>query len=208
MAAQPLVSQPAFNLSYDIKPVDIGSGYAKGIASAGESIAGAISNVMNVADQNRTANDMLTQLSQMKDPQGNPILSKEDYESIMKKGLGAKHELAGELFGRFHSQYQSMLDQQRQVAVAQATAAAQAPYRMAEIGAQTGASLKETQMRLEAEKARLAQTSQGARLVVPAPAPANQPTSAAGADRVSSPLQITLDAAKKPPNPNQPLKLF
>lgn len=149
MAAQPLVSQPAFNLSYDIRPQDIGSGYAAGITSAGQSIAGAISRVAGIAEQNQTANDMLTQLSQMKDPQGNPVLSKEDYESIMKKGLGAKHELAGELFGRFHSQYQSMLDQQREIAVAQA----RQPLELGQTAARTQGAIE-----LERERARLAQS--------------------------------------------------
>jgi len=99
------------------------------------------------------------------------------------------------MVGRFHNQYQSMLDQQRQVAVAQATAQAGLGPRLAEISA-TGAEARRT---AEAEaRARLA-ANPDTRLVVP-PTPK---TSAGGADKVTSPLKITLDSAKAAPLPSE-----
>jgi hypothetical protein len=114
-------------------PANFGEAYAKGITSAGQSIAGAISSIGQTYADNQTTNDLLTQFSQMKNPDGTPVLPEEDYHNIMNKGAGARKEMVGEIVGRFHQQYASMLDQQKQIAIAQGTAAAQAPYRLQEI---------------------------------------------------------------------------
>jgi hypothetical protein len=202
MAPKFQVSPGSFTYTQTI-PSNFGEAYAKGIESAGKSLAGAVSQVGGMLEQNQTTNDLLTQFSQMKGPDGNPIISQEDYENIMKKGLGARHEMLGQVLTNFHSQYQNMLEQKRQIAVAQATAAAQAPYRMGEIAA-TGAQQRQTQAE-EAEQKRklLLQQPENRPVVIQQPS-----NTAAGADKIQSPLSITLNAGKQPQNPNLPQKLF
>jgi hypothetical protein len=139
----PKYAQPGFNLTYNVPSIDIGSGYAAGITSAGKSLAGAISGIMGgidpqtgqirqgILEQNQTANDLLDQLSKTKDAEGNPILSQDAYQSIMGKSLGAKQQM----LGAYMSQISSNIDQARLIAVAQATAAAQGKWEMAKTAA-------------------------------------------------------------------------
>ena len=179
--AAALPQEPAFNLTYSQPSIDIGSGYAKGIGQAGASIADSIKNVSDIYQQNSEANDVLQQFSQMKDSSGNPILSEEDYKSLMQKGLGAKHAFMGELLARFHGQYQSQLDAAKQIQIAQATAATQAPYRMAEI-AKTGEEQRKTAL--------VNRSVTGERQVVLG---APLKTTSEGSDRIGSDLNTALN---------------
>jgi|SRR5215510_3606783 len=177
----PKYAQPAFNLTYSTPAIDIGAGYAKGIETAGSALSKAITNVAGIYEQNQQANDMVDMLSKTKDAQGNPILDQETYQSLMGKSLGAKQQYIGQILTNWGSQYQSMLEQQRQIAVAQAAAAAQAPYRIQEIKA-TGTEARKT---AEAERA-----VTGGRPIVIGP----NPNAASGADRIGSGLKSALEA--------------
>jgi|SRR5215471_8038681 len=177
----PKYAQPAFNLTYSTPAIDIGSGYAKGIESAGQSLSKAITNVAGIYQQNQQANDMVDMLSKTKDAQGNPVLGQEEYQSLMGKSLGAKQQYIGQLLTNWGSQYQSMLEQQRQIAVAQATAAAQAPYRVQEIQT-TGAEARKT---AEASRA----VTGGRPIVI-----GTNPNAASGTDRLGSGLKSALQS--------------
>jgi hypothetical protein len=180
----PKFAQPAFNLTYSTPAIDIGAGYAKGIETAGQALSGAIKNVADIATQNQTANDLLSQLSQTKDAQGNALLDADTYKSLMGKGLGAKQAYIGQIMTNWADQYKSLLDQQRQIQVAQATAATQAPYRIQEIQA-TGAEQRKT---AEATRA----VTGGRPIVIGQP----NPQSASGADRITSPLKSALQSGQ------------
>jgi hypothetical protein len=94
-------------LSYNVPNVDIGSGYASGITSAGKSIAGAISGVMGginektgqyepgILEQNQTATDMLNTMHASK------IMTDDQYNSIAGKSLGAKQSMIGLYAGQY-----------------------------------------------------------------------------------------------------------
>jgi hypothetical protein len=196
MATGTVVQQQSpFSLTYNTPTVDIGSAYAQGIGQAGASIADALKGVTSIMNQNQTANDMLTGLSQMKDSQGNPILSPDDYDAIASKGLGAKQQFIGELMGRFHTQYAAQLEQQQKLQQIQTTAAASAPYRQAEIAA-TGEQQRKT---AELEAKLQALKNPDSRLIKNPPLNPNAPTPpASGADNIKSPLQMTLDQSKNP----------
>ncbi|HET9373624.1 MAG TPA: hypothetical protein VFO40_01525 [Chthoniobacterales bacterium] len=123
---------PSFNLKYDVPLTDIGKGYAEGITKMGESLAGTISGLLGGIDpktgeirqgifgQNQTANETLQQLTQMKDPQGNPILSEEAYNSIMSKGLGTKQQFMGAYLSQILENQKQQAQQARELAVVQA----------------------------------------------------------------------------------------
>jgi|SRR5215469_7103824 len=177
----PKFAQPAFNLTYSTPAIDIGSGYAQGIESAGKSLSSAISNVASIYQQNQQANDMVDMMSKTKDAQGNPILDQETYQSLMGKSLGAKQQYIGQILTNWGAQYQALLDQQKQIAVAQATAAAQAPYRLTEIQA-TGAEARKTQ----------AGKPGAQQVIIGTPPPDNTAT---GAGRIGSPLRSAFDQA-------------
>lgn len=87
--SEPLPAPQQFNLGYDVRPMDIGSGYAAGITEAGKSIAAAIGSVSDIATQNVNANDMLTAMHQ------SGKLKPEEYEAVMNKSLGAKQQMIG-----------------------------------------------------------------------------------------------------------------
>lgn len=112
--------------SYNVAPTDIGSGYAAGISSAGKSIAGAISGIMGgvdaagnvthgILEQNSTVNDMLGFLKD----QG--TLSTDAYNNIMGKGLGARQQVVGAMFGQFQTNWQQQLEQRNKLAQIQAS---------------------------------------------------------------------------------------
>jgi hypothetical protein len=86
---------PAFNLTYTVKPTDIGTGYATGITAAGKSIAEAIGTVANIGKQNVDANDTLTAMHQT------GILSPDEYNAVMGKSLGAKQSMVGLYAGQW-----------------------------------------------------------------------------------------------------------
>jgi hypothetical protein len=97
---------PQFNLTYAVKPTDIGEGYAKGITAAGTSLAQAIGSVSQTYTQNRDADDMLTAM------QANKMISPEEYEAVAGKSLGAKQQL----LGMYATQYAAQQAQQRALA--------------------------------------------------------------------------------------------
>jgi hypothetical protein len=140
----PVPQETLGNYSYTTQPVDIGTGYASGITAAGKSIAQGISGILGgiddkgnvthgVLEQNQTANDMLTALNQMKGPDGNPVLPADAYNAAMGKSLGAKQQLIGMYQGQWQTNMAALAEQAKAIAVAKATAAAQAPYRIQEI---------------------------------------------------------------------------
>jgi hypothetical protein len=97
---------PQFNLTYDVKPTDIGEGYAKGITAAGTSLAQAIGSVSQVYTQNRNADDMLTAM------QANKMITPDEYEAVAGKSLGAKQQL----LGMYATEYAAQQAQQRALA--------------------------------------------------------------------------------------------
>jgi hypothetical protein len=92
----PTVQIPQF--SYDVKPMDIGEGYAKGITAAGEGIAKGLHDVLDVATRNQNVNDTLQAMNQ------NKILSDEAYKSVASKSLGAKESMLGLYAGEWIKQ--------------------------------------------------------------------------------------------------------
>ena len=86
---------PTFSGAFDVKPTDIGAGYAAGITSAGKSIGEAITGISDIAKQNTDTNDTLTALKQ------GGILKPEEYESVMGKSLGAKQQMVGLYAGQY-----------------------------------------------------------------------------------------------------------
>jgi hypothetical protein len=104
---------PQFNLTYDVKPTDIGSGYAAGITQAGKSLAEAIGSVSQTYTQNRNADDMLTAM------QANKMITPDEYEAVAGKSLGAKQQL----LGMYATEYASQQAQQRALALQKGTGA-------------------------------------------------------------------------------------
>jgi hypothetical protein len=151
----PIPQQQVGQYSYDLgKPIDIGSGYAAGITSAGQAISKTITGLMGGIDekgqiqqgilgQNQTTNDFLTVMNQMKNPDGSKVLGDDAYQSLMGKSLGAKQMALGMYQNQFMYNLQQQAQQNREIAVAQGTARAQAPYRSAEI-AQTAEEARKT----------------------------------------------------------------
>jgi len=86
---------PQFNLTYNTPLTDIGSGYAKGIETAGKSLAEAIGTVADIGKQNVDANDTLAAMHQT------GILSPEEYQAVMGKSLGAKQSMVGLYAGQW-----------------------------------------------------------------------------------------------------------
>jgi hypothetical protein len=86
---------PTFNAAYTVPLTDIGSGYAKGIETAGKSLAEAIGTVADIGKQNVDANDTLAALHQT------GILSPEEYQAVMGKSLGAKQSMVGLYAGQW-----------------------------------------------------------------------------------------------------------
>jgi hypothetical protein len=98
---------PSFNIPYSVPLTDIGSGYAKGIETAGKSLSEAIGSVSQTYTQNRDADDMLTAM------QANKMITPEEYEAVAGKSLGAKQQL----LGMYATQYASQQAQQRALAL-------------------------------------------------------------------------------------------
>lgn len=142
--------------SYNVAPMDIGSGYAKGIESAGKSISGAISGIMGgidaqgnvthgVLEQNNTVNDMLGFLKD------SGSINDDAYKSAMSKGLGARHEIVGAYFGQFQTNMKAQLEQQNKLAQIGATGE---QSRQTQALSEQGAAERQRQQ-LELEKQRL-----------------------------------------------------
>jgi hypothetical protein len=86
---------PSFNIPYSVPLTDIGSGYAKGIETAGKSLSEAIGTVADIGKQNIDANDTLTAMQQT------GILKPEEYQAVMGKSLGAKQSMVGLYAGQW-----------------------------------------------------------------------------------------------------------
>jgi hypothetical protein len=86
---------PTFNAAYTVPLTDIGSGYAKGIETAGKSLAEAIGTVADIGKQNVDANDTLAAMHQ------SGILKPEEYQAVMGKSLGAKQQMLGLYAGQW-----------------------------------------------------------------------------------------------------------
>ena len=81
---------PTFSgVRYDVQPMNIGEGYAKGISQAGEGIAKGISSVFDVMNRRQNATDMLNALHQ------GGVLSDDQYKSVAGKSLGAQEQMLG-----------------------------------------------------------------------------------------------------------------
>jgi len=92
----PTVQIPQF--SYNVKLPDIGEGYAKGIETAGKGIAAGLHDVLDVATQNRNADDTLQAMNKAK------ILSDDAYQAVAGKSLGAKQTMLGLYAGQWVAQ--------------------------------------------------------------------------------------------------------
>ena len=205
------MAAPSFNLPYNVSNVDIGSGYAQGLGQAGKSIAESLAGVTGIMQQSQAANDQIDMMTKLKDAQGNPILSQDDADALMSKGLGARQAFVGELMGRFHTNYSAQLEQQYKLQQIQAQVAAQGPQRAAEIAQTaeeqrkaielTGAQQRQSQQAAAEEQAKLeAIKNPENRLMKPEQPAVVAPPNTKAADSVSSPLKLTLDAGKKNPN--------
>lgn len=86
---------PSFSGAFDVKPTDIGSGYAAGITEAGKSVASAIGGVADIAKQNIDTNDTLSAMKK------GGVLSDDQYQSVMGKSLGAKQQMLGLYAGQY-----------------------------------------------------------------------------------------------------------
>lgn len=80
---------PQFNLTYDVKPMDIGEGYAKGIESAGKSLSDATKGVFDVMQRNQSANDMINTMAQAK------MIDPDVAKTLLGKSLNAKEQMTG-----------------------------------------------------------------------------------------------------------------
>src|SRR5258705_13810146 len=95
------LTPPTFGDKYSTPLTDIGSGYAAGITSAGQSIAGAIGAVMGgynaktgelqegILDQKKSAEDTLDMLHT------HGVLDDATYEKAKTSGLGAQQKMIG-----------------------------------------------------------------------------------------------------------------
>lgn len=200
----PVPQQQIGQFGYDVKPIDIGSGYAAGITSAGQAISKTITGLMGGIDekgqvqqgilsQNQTTNDMLTLMNQMKNPDGSKVLGDDAYQSLMGKSLGARQQALGMYQGLFQYNLQQNAEANRQILVAKATAAAQAPYRQAEI-AQTAEEARKTAV--------VGRESAGERHVTyaPPPNPANPPPPPPNPAYPPPPATVSLGKLPKPNN--------
>jgi len=125
---QPLPA-PTFGSGYTTPPMDIGSGYAAGIASAGKSLAGAISSLMGsvnpetgqvqegILQQGASAHQMIDILH------GAGIIGPDEYETLKTSNLGAQQKAIGMYAGMLTARYQNQLEMQKQAAAEQAAMA-------------------------------------------------------------------------------------
>lgn len=178
------LTPPTFGDKFSVSPTDIGAGYASGITSAGQSIAGAIGAVMGginartgevepgVLDQKKSSEDLLDMMHM------HGMMTDDEYAKAKTSGLGAQQKFIGMASAEFNTKLQAQLEQQRALAVQQASnVGAMARTQAGETGA--GArQAAEIQAQKELEAAKLKATAAlRPRLVLPpgptqtAPAP-------------------------------------
>jgi len=109
--------------------MDIGSGYAAGIASMGKSLAGAIGSVMGtvnpdtgqaqegILQQGASAHQMIDILH------GAGIIGPDEYATLKTANLGAQQKAIGMYAGMLTARYQNQLEMQKQAAAEQAAMA-------------------------------------------------------------------------------------
>lgn len=148
MAAATVVRESSpFNLTYNVQtPSNFGESYAQGIGQAGKSIADALGNVTSIMAQSQSVNDQIDMFSRLKDSQGNPLMSPEDRDALLSKGLAARQAFVGEIMGRWGESYKSQLAERSALAVEQARSASA----LTQQGAATAGSIS-----LAQEKSRL-----------------------------------------------------
>jgi hypothetical protein len=107
--SDPLPAPDFGRLAFNVSPMDIGSGYAKGIESAGRSLAGAIGSVLGtvnpetglaqegILDQKKSSEQ---QLGMMKDM---GLIPNDVYEKMMTSNLGAQQKAIGMYTSKFTS---------------------------------------------------------------------------------------------------------
>src|SRR5262249_47688186 len=122
---QPL-TPPTFTASYNVPPTDISSGYAKGISSAGQAIAGAISAIMGgvnpqtgeaepgLLQQGQNAHDTLDIMHSM------GMFDDPTYEKLKTSSLGAQQKMIGLYTTQATAKYQSQLEAARAMQLEQA----------------------------------------------------------------------------------------
>ena len=170
---QPL-TPPTFGDKFSVAPTDIGSGYAAGITSAGQSIAGAIGAVMGgynartgelqegILDQKKSAEDTLDMLHT------HGVLDDATYEKAKTSSLGAQQKMIGISTSEFNTRLQAQLEQQKAMAVAklqEGGATGRTVLSEQGAGQRTAATIA-----AENERARLAAAANPAnRYVLPAP---------------------------------------
>jgi hypothetical protein len=102
----PTVQIPGF--SYNVSLPNIGEGYAKGIETAGKGVAAGLHDVLDVATQNRNADDTLQAMNKAK------ILSDDAYNAVAGKSLGAKQTMLGLYAGQWVAQQAQSRELQKQ----------------------------------------------------------------------------------------------
>jgi hypothetical protein len=173
------LTPPTFSGSFDVKPTDIGAGYAAGITSAGQSIAGAIGAVMGgynaktgelqegILDQKKSSEDTLDMLHT------HGVIDDATYEKAKTSSLGAQQKMIGISTAEFNTKLQAQLEQQRALAVTAAqNQGAMARTVTSEQGA-TGRTEAQIRAQIEAEKLKIQQNPAN-RFVLP-PKAANAP---------------------------------
>jgi hypothetical protein len=170
--SEPLPAPDFARLNFNVSPMDIGSGYARGIESAGRSLAGAIGSVLGtvnpetglaqegILDQKKSSEQ---QLGMMKDM---GLIPQDVYEKMMTSNLGAQQKAIGMYTSKFTSDLAAARERANQ-------AAEMSRQQVSESGA-----MARTQANItaEAQRAAAAQAAAAAKkpgLVLPQP-PAQQ----------------------------------
>src|SRR5215510_7086451 len=85
-------------IKYTAGTMDIGSGYAQGIQTAGKALSSAAAGVMDVMNRRNNANDMLNAMHQT------GMMSNDQYKAIAGKSLGAQEQMLGMYAGQWSQQ--------------------------------------------------------------------------------------------------------
>lgn len=154
------LTPPQFGDKFSVPPTDIGSGYAAGITSAGQSIAGAIGSVMGgynqrtgevqpgILDQKQSSEDTLDMMY------AHGMMTQEEYEKAKSSGLSAQQKWIGQATSEFNTKLQAQL-QLKQATMEQSAATGRQ-------GLSSGTQVQTTQMQEQAalQRQREAQQAQ------------------------------------------------
>ena len=90
---------PTFpDVKYTAGTMDIGSGYARGIETAGKALSSAAAGVMDIMNRRNNANDMLKAMHQT------GMMTDDQYKAIAGKSLGAQESMLGMYAGQWIQQ--------------------------------------------------------------------------------------------------------